>query len=285
MHFGVMFWPLVALSVAAAAAYGFVFERRAPSFLRAGVKTLFMAALALAFRDAHPMFVTALWAAAVGDFFLAFDKPWTLPLGMLAFLLMQVCYAFGFFAMWMLAPDGAPLWPRYMLMALTLAVVAGFLVWFWSDAPRKLSAAGAVFAALALGAMPLVIIGVSFAATLDPDIEPQMNWPFVYGILALCLVGLGFRRDLGLVRLAGMIYAAIIVQMVLLAFWLPWVAWPAMLGALLFLISDGVLSAELFRMTPDAPARRITGPVVWWSYAGAQLLIAWGVTLAAGAMV
>jgi hypothetical protein len=27
----------------------------------------------------------------------------------------------------------------------------------------------------------------------------------------------------------------------------------------------------------DAPARRFTAPVVWWTYATAQVLIVWGV--------
>jgi len=61
------------------------------------------------------------------------------------------------------------------------------------------------------------------------------------------------------------------------AMWLPWIGWPAMLGALLFLISDFVLAAELFRLPPDAPVRRITTRVVWWTYAVAQTLIIWGV--------
>ena len=52
-----------------------------------------------------------------------------------------------------------------------------------------------------------------------------------------------------------------------------------MIGALSFLTSDFVLSAELFRLAPDAPARRWTGPVVWWTYAAAQVLIITGIVL------
>ncbi len=61
------------------------------------------------------------------------------------------------------------------------------------------------------------------------------------------------------------------------AMWLPWVGWPAMLGVVLFLISDFVLAAELFRLPADAPVRRITAPVVWWTYVAAQTFIIWGV--------
>ena len=72
-------------------------------------------------------------------------------------------------------------------------------------------------------------------------------------------------------------YAIAITAMGVMAMWLPWIGWPASLGALLFLTSDFVLAAELFRLPADAPARRFTAPVVWWTYATAQVLIVWGV--------
>jgi uncharacterized membrane protein YhhN len=62
-----------------------------------------------------------------------------------------------------------------------------------------------------------------------------------------------------------------------MAMWLPWAGWPASLGALLFLVSDFVLAAELFRLPADAPVRRITAPVVWWTYVAAQIGIVAGV--------
>ena len=49
-----------------------------------------------------------------------------------------------------------------------------------------------------------------------------------------------------------------------------------MLGVVSFLVSDFVLAAELFRLPADAPARRITAPVVWWTYVAAQVLIVTG---------
>jgi uncharacterized membrane protein YhhN len=76
-----------------------------------------------------------------------------------------------------------------------------------------------------------------------------------------------------------MVYGGAITMMALQAMWLPWIGWPAMLGAVLFLTSDFVLSAELFRLPPDAPVRRLTAPIVWWTYAGAQALIVTGVVL------
>jgi uncharacterized membrane protein YhhN len=82
---------------------------------------------------------------------------------------------------------------------------------------------------------------------------------------------------LGAMAVPVIVYSIAICAMACAAFLLPWRGWPAMLGVVSFLTSDFVLSAELFRLPPDAPARRITVPVVWWTYVAAQLLIAWGV--------
>ena len=79
-------------------------------------------------------------------------------------------------------------------------------------------------------------------------------------------------------------YSLAIAAMACMAMWLPWAGWPAMLGVVSFVVSDGVLSAELFKLASDAPARRITAPIVWWSYAGAQALIVWGIVRAAEVM-
>lgn len=84
---------------------------------------------------------------------------------------------------------------------------------------------------------------------------------------------------MGAVKLGGMVYGGAITIMALQAMWLPWAGWPAMLGALLFLTSDFVLSAELFRLPADSPARRLTTPIVWWTYAAAQVLIVTGIVL------
>jgi uncharacterized membrane protein YhhN len=226
MHiaFGPAFWALGAVSLAAALAYGFLFLNKPPSLLRAAVKTLFMGALAGAFATANvpPPLILALICAALGDLFLAFDKTWTLGLGILSFLLMQLLYVLIFFGLWMLSGDNSPLWPRYALMGLIVIVSAGFLIW----------------------------------------IAPKLKW------LALGVVP----------------YSLAIVAMACMAMWLPWVAWAAMLGALSFLVSDGVLSAELFKLPQDAPVRRITAPVVWWTYLAAQVLIVIGIVQAAAVM-
>lgn len=221
MNLGPIFWALIALGVAAAAAYGLHFLRRPATWLRAGVKTLAIGAPAAGFIVAGAPFplVLALVASALGDFFLAFDKKWTLPLGILSFLLAQLVYFVIFTAIWFFSGDNSPLWPRYAAMGLVLACSFGFLIWM----------------------------------------APRLGW------MALAVVP----------------YAIAITGMAAMAMWLPWDGWPAMIGAVLFVISNFVLATELFRSPPDAPVRRITAPLVWWTYVGAQALIVTGIILAA----
>jgi uncharacterized membrane protein YhhN len=221
MTFGIAFWALAAVSAAAAVAYGTYFLNRPRTWARALVKTAFMGAMTGAFiiAGAPPPLVLALVAAAFGDFFLALDKKWTLPLGILSFLIAQLLYLLIFFALWFFSGDNAPLWPRYAAMALIIASTLGFLIWM----------------------------------------GPKLGW-----------------MALGVVP-----YAIAITAMACMAMWMPWAGWPAIIGAISFLVSDFVLAAELFRLPADAPQRRITAPVVWWTYVAAQVLIVWGVVLTA----
>jgi uncharacterized membrane protein YhhN len=219
MQFGPEFWALIALGAVAAIAYGLFFLNRPPTWARAGVKTLFLAAWAVAFAlaGAHPLLVIALAASALGDFFLAFDKKVLLPFGILSFLCAQLTYFVIFAALWFFSGDNSPLLPRYIAMGALIAGTLAFLVWM----------------------------------------APKLGW-----------------MALGVVP-----YAIAITAMAAMAMWLPWAGWPAMLGAISFVISDLVLATELFRLPPDAPARRITAPVVWWTYAAAQALIVLGIVL------
>lgn len=217
MSFGAAFWLLAALGTGAAAAYGLHFLNRPPSLLRALVKTLFMGAFAAALTAAHAPFplVAAVAASACGDFFLAFDKKWMLPFGILSFLIAQLLYVVIFAAFWFFSGDNSPLLPRYVAMGAVIATAVAFLVWM----------------------------------------APKLGW------MAVAVIP----------------YAIAIAAMGAAAMWLPWTGWPAAIGAVSFLVSDFVLAAELFRLPADAPARRVTGPVVWWTYAAAQVLIVWGV--------
>lgn len=223
MNLGPVFWALVALGFAAAAAYGTYFLRRPATLLRAGVKTLAIGAPAAGFIAAGAPFplVLALVASALGDFFLAFDKKWLLPLGILSFLIAQLVYFVIFTALWFFSGDNSPLLPRYVAMGMLIVTSIGFLVWM----------------------------------------APKLGW-----------------MALGVVP-----YAIAITAMAAMAMWMPWRGWPAILGAVLFVVSDFVLATELFRLPEDAPVRAITAPVVWWTYVAAQALIVTGILLVAAA--
>jgi uncharacterized membrane protein YhhN len=78
-------------------------------------------------------------------------------------------------------------------------------------------------------------------------------------------------RSIGPLRPAVSAYAAALALMVAAAFTLPHSLWPAMPGAVLFMVSDAILSAELFK----GLRKSWSGPAVWATYYGAQALIAW----------
>jgi uncharacterized membrane protein YhhN len=285
MQFGVVFWALVGVSAAAAVAYGLYFLRRPPTLLRAVVKTAFMGALFAAFVVAGaplPLLI-ALAASALGDFFLAFDKPAILPLAILSFLLAQLAYLAIFFGLWIFSGDNAPLWPRYALMIAIAVALVFFLLWFWRDDLKRHPTSGglAVTSVFLTGLLIPWYVLLAMAVSTDRSGSP-IAWtaPQVIGPVLLLVSALGFgwlRRDMGAIKLGGMIYGGAITAMALQAMWLPWAGWFAMLGALFSLTSDLVLSAELFRLPEDSPLLRVTGPVVWWTYAGAQALIVAGI--------
>lgn len=285
---GPVFWALAALGGAAAVAYGLYFLKRPPSFVRALVKTLFMGAMAAALISAHAPFplILAIVCSALGDFFLAFKAKWTLPLGILAFLLAQLVYVVLFGAMWFFSGDNAPLWPRYAAMVGIGVFLVSFLVWFWRTEEFKRAPIGSgltIAALVALGvSLPILIVATLMFVNGEADSRPPLTAfaplaGFVLSTIALAV----WRRKLGAVPLAAMIYAGAISAMAIAAMWLPWVGWPAMIGAISFLVSDLVLAAELFRLPTDAPALRWTAPVVWWTYVAAQVLIVAGVIVVA----
>ncbi len=281
---GPTFWALGVLAIAAAVAYGAYFLARPPSFVRALVKTTFMGATAGALISAGAPFplIAAAFFSALGDLFLAFKAKWTLPLGILAFLLAQLTYVLMFGAIWFFSGDNAPLWPRYAAMAAIVLVLLAFLVWFWRTDEFKhapVSGALSVAALIAVGALlPVYVIAGIMALNNDPESAPSPMAFVPLAALAFAAIALAiWRRKLGAVPLAAMIYAGAITAMAIAAMWLPWIGWLAMLGAVSFLVSDLVLAAELFRLPADASVRRLTAPVVWWTYVAAQTLIVAGV--------
>ena len=165
LSIGPIFWVLATLAGAAAVAYGLYFLRRPPSFVRALVKTLFMGATAAELVSAQAPFplVIAIVCSALGDFFLAFKTKWTLPFGILAFLLAQLVYVMMFGAIWFFSGDNAPLWPRYAAMIGIGLLLFSFLIWFWRTAEFKrapISGTLAIATLAALGvSLPIFVVG------------------------------------------------------------------------------------------------------------------------------
>ena len=84
---------------------------------------------------------------------------------------------------------------------------------------------------------------------------------------------------LGAMRAAVSVYIAAIVAMLVTSILLPWQAWPVMVGALAFMASDAILSAELFRGAKLGGSERLTAYAIWGLYYGGQAAIAYGLLI------
>ncbi len=111
----------------------------------------------------------------------------------------------------------------------------------------------------------------------------QGQWltPLRAGLIGLVAIsGIGMLawlwRHLGAMRLAVLVYVTAIVAMVGTSLLLPWQAWPVMIGALVFMTSDAILSAELFRGTKIWGSERLTAYAIWGLYYGGQAAITYG---------
>ena len=78
-------------------------------------------------------------------------------------------------------------------------------------------------------------------------------------------------RSLGAMRRAVSVYVGAIAVMVAASFTLPAPLWPAALGAVLFMLSDAVLSVELFKGLKS----RVAAHAVWALYYLGQFAIGW----------
>jgi uncharacterized membrane protein YhhN len=90
---------------------------------------------------------------------------------------------------------------------------------------------------------------------------------FAFGVTLLAWLW----RSLGAMRAPVALYAAALCAMTAASFTLPHLMWPAMLGACAFALSDGLLSAELFKSAKGA----VIPHAVWALYYAGQALILW----------
>lgn len=188
-----------------------------------------------------------------------------------------------------------PSWPRALVKTAFLGFGSGALIVAGAPVPLVFaiiaSAFGDFFLAfdkkllLPFGILSFLIAQLTYVVIFlgiwffSGDNSPLL--PRYIGMALVVASALGFliwmAPKLGWMALAVVPYAIAITGMGAAAMWLPWAGWPAIIGAVSFLVSDFVLAAELFRLPADSPARPWTAPVVWWTYAAAQVLIIWGV--------
>lgn len=130
-------------------------------------------------------------------------------------------------------------------------------------------------AAFLLGHIAFVLL--FFEAGLGIEQLTTAAWR-IAGAIALAIVAMlmfwKLRPHLGSLLPAVMAYIAVIFCMGLSAMTLPLDPYSlAIIGALMFIASDAVLSCELFLMSKENPARRVTSVVLWFLYWGGQALI------------
>jgi uncharacterized membrane protein YhhN len=191
------------------------------------------------------------------------------------------------YGLWFVArPVSAP-----RTMAKTAAV--GFLavLAYVSGAPSGLtialvlSTAGDAFLAgdprrwLPVGIVAFLIAHLSYVGLFVHDgggraalvAEPVRDLGVAAAFAATVTLMAWLWRSLGGMRWAVLAYSAAIFGMTAASFTLPYRAWPAMVGAVLFTASDAILSAELFK-----GARAFWTPyAIWFLYYAAQALIVW----------
>lgn len=158
----------IALSAAALAmlAHGLALAGRAPSLPRTVVKTLAVAALAVAaaLMQAPWVLVAALTVCAVGDAFLALDPKRWLPAGLFAFLVGHALYI-ALFAAWkdpLLEPGPV----RLTAFAVLAAVAVALLAFLWKHL-------GALRPAVALYVIVISVM-TGFSFMLDAAFWPAM---------------------------------------------------------------------------------------------------------------
>lgn len=101
-------------------------------------------------------------------------------------------------------------------------------------------------------------------------------------LAAVLLAGITVSTELWLIPHTGTMkwpvraYVLIILTMGLSALTLPLAAWPAIIGAGLFTLSDLILSVELFRLGPDHRLTPVASKLVWITYIAAQAGLFWG---------
>lgn len=163
--------------------------------------------------------------------------------------------------------EGAPM---MLVVALGVSAVGDFAL-------SRPSERAFLIGMLAFAAAHLAYIAVMISLGAVPDL---WHWPIVVAIAMMLIVGLStelwLRPHTGALKWPVRGYVGIILAMAVVALGLPDARYVALLGALLFVVSDLVLSLETFVMQPADARRNWAGKVVWVTYIAAQVCLFWG---------
>lgn len=158
--------------------------------------------------------------------------------------------------------------PVYLVMGLLLSALGD---WSLSRDGDAAFLYGLAAFALAHIVYVLAFTGVSNVMPWEAFVERP--------ILAGAMIAIAVSSELWLAPYVGAlvfpvrIYVAVIAMMALSAMVLPFAYGLAALGAALFVLSDLILSAQLFRLSAGSVSARIASYGVWGFYIGGQALI------------
>lgn len=160
--------------------------------------------------------------------------------------------------------------PVMLVVALGLSAVGDFAL-------SRPSERAFLIGMLAFAAAHLAYIVVMISLGAVPDF---WHWPTLVAIAVMLIIGLSTERWLrphtGALKWPVRGYVVIILTMAVVALGLPEARNVALLGALLFVVSDLVLSVETFVMQPADARRKWAGKLVWVTYIAAQMCLFWG---------
>ena len=126
--------------------------------------------------------------------------------------------------------------------------------------------------AFATAHIAYIVVMLSQGATMDLS-----QWPYMVLMLAFgASTEWWLRPHTGALKWPVRAYVLIILTMGLVALGLPEARSIALWGALLFVISDLILSIETFVLKQDDPRRKLAGKLVWITYIAAQIGLFWG---------
>lgn len=169
---------------------------------------------------------------------------------------------------------GGPIW---LSLALGFCAVGDFFLSRESEASFM-----AGVAAFALGHLVYIAAFLTHPLAAPDQILGRAHIGIVLGItiLAIAMAFILFPRA---GKLAGpvLLYIPIIAGMAIASLSLPMLIW-VIPGALVFLVSDFILSFELFVLAKNAKLRKFTPFAVWSTYWLAQAFLLFGLVLPAG---